>query len=267
MASHFKEEEQAPKKKPGRGRKILSIILLVVGLGLLATAAYMFFSSQEAYHEQDVMNEKLAAYATVDDSSDEPPVIDWEGLKAVNADVCGWIYIPGTVINYPVYQGSDNDYYLNTNAEGQYGVGGQIFLDYENTNPGMKDEQTIIYGHHLKNGSMFKQVADMDDQSFFDSIETVWYLTPDQNYELEPLLVYYTDGDDLTVRQFEWNSVQEFREYLEGKLAIAQAKRSDAQQIIDVTSNVLTLSTCNYIDGYGRTILICVPKSQAELAQ
>lgn len=286
-ASHFKEA--APKRagrrhsprddgsKGGRGggrtkgrkrsaSRIVSTILLVVGIALLAVAGGMWLHAQWQYHQQDEENAKLAAYAEVSDDGDSAPVVDWDSLKAINDDVVGWIQVPGTVINYPVYQASDNDYYLNTNAEGVYGVGGQIFMDYENTPPGMQDAQTVIYGHHLKNGAMFKQIADMDDQEFFDSIGTVWYVTEDATYELEPLLVYYTNENDTNVRTFAFSSEDEFHTYLTGLLDKAQTSRSDAAQIISGTSHVLTLCTCNYIDGYGRTVLVCVPKDEAQAA-
>ena len=94
-----------------------------------------------------LLNEELAAYVTLsDDPQIRPPTVDWAGLKAINDDVVGWIQIPGTVINYPVYQGEDNDYYLNTNAHGVYGIGGQIFMDYENQAPGMLESTD----HHLR---------------------------------------------------------------------------------------------------------------------
>lgn len=254
--------QRKPKKKHSALRWI-SNILLVVGIGLLAFAGYKYATQWWNYHQVDEENKKLATYAEVSDDGSIPPTVDWASLKAINSDVCGWIQIPGTAINYPVYQASDNDKYLNTNAEGVQGVGGQIFLDYETTNPGMVDQQSIIYGHHLKNGAMFKQVADMDQQEFFDSIHTIWYVTESATYELEPLFVYYTNGDDLTVRQFKWSTPDDFHAYLQNLLQKAVTKTDNASAIINGTSKVLTLSTCNYIDGYGRTLLVCVQKSEA----
>lgn len=256
--SHFKQAEPAPKSS-----KIVSNILLAVGVVLLLVAAGMWGFSQWRYHEQDVVNEELASYVSLSDDPNQPPIVDWEGLKAINDDVVGWIQVPGTVINYPVYQGDDNDYYLNTNAHGVYGIGGQIFMDYENQAPGMIDEQTLIYGHHLKNGSMFKQIADMDNQEFFDGIDTVWYVTEDANYEFMPLFVYYTTPDDSAARTVNFASEEEFHSYLSDLLGKAVTKNADAQTIINGTSHVMTLSTCNYIDGYGRTLLVCVEKDEA----
>ena len=252
-----------PRKRRNR---IISAILFIVGIGLIAAAAFMWGRAQWEYHEQDVETQKLAAYATVDDTGNEPPQVDWAQLKAVNSEVVGWIQIPGTVVSFPVYQASDNDKYLHTNAEGEYSLGGQVFMDFENQAPGMVDQQTIIYGHHLRNGAMFKPIADMDKQEVFDSVDTVWYVTEGATYELEPLLLYYTDENDQNVRVFDWASADEFHAYLDGLLAKAQTSRADASTAIGTAQHVLTLCTCNYIDGYGRTILVCVPKAEVGAA-
>lgn len=269
MKSAVSSKKDSNKKKPGskpakKGfSNILSTILLIVGIALLIAAAIMFAKTQVDYYAQDVINQELASYTTVPEKKDEAPVIDWAGLKAVNSQVVGWIQIPGSQINYPVYQTTDNEYYLHTNAKGEWSIGGQIFMDYENNPNGLIDQQTILYGHHMRNGSMFQFIGALNDQSTFNKVETIWYLTPTQTYELEPVFTYHTDEDDDEVRQFNFTSVDEFRSYLKDRLSRAVSSRSDAAEVISRAEHVLTLFTCNYTDQYGRTMLICVPKSEA----
>lgn len=255
------------RRDPKRRRmRVVSTILVVVGLLLLLGAAGMWAYNQYRYHEQDVINEKLAVYATVDETGASAPQVDWASLKAINPDVVGWIQIPGTVVNYPVYQGDDNDEYLHTSAEGEYALGGQIFLDSENTAPGMVDAQTIIYGHHLRNGSMFKTVADMENQSMFDSVQTIWYVTETATYELQPLLAYKTDGDDENVRVFSFDTTDALHEYLQGLLAKSSSSSAQAADLIAGSSQALSLCTCSYTENEtGRVVLVCVPK-QAQAA-
>ena len=268
MKSMVLSKKDSNKKKPGskpakKGfSNILSTILLIVGIALLIAAAIMFGKTQVDYYAQDVINQELAAYATVPEKKDEAPVVDWAGLKAVNSQVVGWIQIPGSQINYPVYQTTDNEYYLHT--KGEWSIGGQIFMDYENNPNGLIDQQTILYGHHMRNGSMFQFIGALNDQSTFNKVETIWYLTPTQTYELEPVFTYHTDEDDDEVRQFNFTSVDEFRSYLKDRLSRAVSSRSDAAEVISRAEHVLTLFTCNYTDQYGRTMLICVPKSEAQ---
>lgn len=259
------EEQATGRRTPKKRSNLLSNILIVLGVVLLLVAAGMWGFAQWRYHEQDVINQKLAGYSKVE-KEDGPPTVDWEGLKAINPDVVGWIYVPGTTINYPVYQGEDNDRYLRHNAEGEWTIGGQIFLDYESRAPGMIDHQSIIYGHHLNDGSMFEQIAALDDQKKFDEITTIWYITEEQAIELQPLLLYYTHPEDQNVRIFSFENIAKFHDYLEELLAKSQTHAADADKIIHGTKNVLALATCNYLDGYGRTIFLCVPKIDAENA-
>ena len=269
MKSAVSSKKDSNKKKPGskpakKGfSNILSTILLIVGIALLIAAAIMFAKTQVDYYAQDVINQELASYTTVPEKKDEAPVVDLAGLKAVNSQVVGWIQIPGSQVNYPVYQTTDNEYYLHTNAKGEWSIGGQIFMDYENNPNGLIDQQTILYGHHMRNGSMFQFIGALNDQSTFNKVETIWYVTPTQTYELEPVFTYHTDEDDDEVRQFNFTSVDEFRSYLKDRLSRAVSSRSDAAEVISRAEHVLTLFTCNYTDQYGRTMLICVPKSEA----
>lgn len=254
-----------------RGSRKLSNLLLALGIVLLVAAGGIYGYIQWRYHQVDEENEKLASYAEVSEVPDDVPQVDWAGLKAINDEVVAWLYVPGTTINYPVYQTTDNDHYLHYNAEGVYGVGGQIFLDREDQRPGMVDQQSILYGHHLRNGTMFEQIAAMDQQETFDQLDTVWYVTEDGAVRLEPLLMYYSRADDQTVRQFDFATVEDYHAYLEGLLAKAVTKRPDAERIVGGTSHVLSLVTCNYYKEYymedgtnGRSILVCVPKEEAD---
>lgn len=251
--------------KPRR-RNVLSTVLIVIGVVLLLVAGGMWGYAQWQYHVQDVNNEKLAAYATVSDNAAGAPTIDWEGLKAVNADVCGWIYIPATHVDFPVYQGDSNDTYLRTSATGEYSVGGQIFMDCENTRPGLVDRQTLIYGHHLNNGAMFTDIDDMSSQENFDKVDTVWYLTEDANYELEPLFFYKSAATNGAARQITFASDDDFHAYLADALSQATAQSSAAGGSINNVSKVLTLCTCDYENdfgkGNGRGLLVCALKSE-----
>lgn len=268
MAKHLQQQAEEKRSR----RNVVANALIVVGIVLLAVAAGIWLYNQYRYHEQDEETAKLAAFVSDASASeggggnDSAPQVDWAGLKAINQDVVAWVQIPGTVVNYPVYQAADNEYYLHHNAEGRTTVGGQVFLDCDATAPGLVDAQSVLYGHHLRNGAMFQPISKMDNQDVFDDTPTVWYITEQASWELEPLLLYYTTPDDSEVRTFTFASDDEFHQYLSDRLQRAVTKRSDAEQIISGASHVLTLSTCNYYKGYGRTELVCVPKDEAAQA-
>lgn len=253
-------------------RRVASNVLIALGLFLLVAAGGMFGYARLRYHQQDEVNSELASYVTVSDAPAEVsegtgPQVDWAGLEAVNDDVVGWIQIPGTAVNYPVYQGVSNDTYLHTNAYGEYSVGGQIFMDCANAAPGMVDQQTLVYGHHLNNGTMFALVDDMTNQQVFDEHNTVWYVTREESYELEPLYIYRGAAYDASDRQMRFGSDDEFLAFLRERLLRAAAQAPDAARAIARTTRVLTLVTCDYEGGFGqgngRGMLVCALKSQA----
>lgn len=251
-----------------RRKNILATILGVVGVAFLVAGIWLWWDAQSQYNAQNEVNEKLAGYTKVSDDGTTPPQVDWASLKVVNSDVCAWIQIPGTTVNYPVYKGATNDTYLRTSAFGSYSIGGQIFMDSSNKSADLTDEQTLAYGHHLNDGSMFAPVAKMDDQAYFDSIQRVWWVTPvahsdgtygQNNFLCEPLFCYHVSEDDTSVRKFQWASPDAFHRYLSEKLAIAITKSANAETDLPNVEHILSLATCEYSDGHGRSIIVCNP--------
>jgi sortase B len=224
------------------------------------------------------VNQELAAFAVVPEASRAdsgasadavplPPEVDWAGLRAVNPEAVAWLQVPGTTINYPVYQASDNDRYLRHDAHGEWSVGGQLFMDCDGTGPGMQDQITLVYGHHLRDGSMFEQIAALDDQARFDAVERVWYVTDATAYDCVPLFVCYVHETDETGRSMRFASDEDFHAYVAGRLEGAPAARADASKLADEADHLLFLVTCNYLDeyeGHGRTILACAPRDELE---
>ena len=91
--------------------------------------------------------------------------VDFAGLRSQNSDIVGWIYSPGTVINYPIVQAADNDYYLHRHIDGTYSGGGSIFMDYACSSD-FSGINTILYGHHMYDGSMFASLSNYKNPSY-----------------------------------------------------------------------------------------------------
>jgi len=245
-------------RAPGAWR-IVSDVLLVVAVGLLALAAGLWLRAHQRYERVEQASQVFQEYALPPASAPEsnPPQVDWAGLQQANPQIVGWICVPGTTINYPVCQAADNEYYLYRAPDRSPNDGGSIFLDYQNTAPGIVEQQTIVFGHHMKNGVMFKQVADFNNQAFFDSVRTVWYCTPQASYRCVPLCLYYATADDLSVRRFSFDSGEDYAAYLGELLAKAVTRAADADARAAAAPQLLTLCTCNYIEGQGRSVLVC----------
>lgn len=247
------------KKKAG-ARDWISRALIIVGVGLMLAAAGIFIHAQIGYKQATDTYDDLTKYAKLKDTDgDNVPNPDFDKLASINKDIVGWIYIPGTTINYPVVQGTDNTHYLRTMFEGTYNASGTIFMDMDGTAPGMVDEQTTIYGHHMENGGMFNPIADTVDQSTFDNIKHVYYITKDHVYKLKPLLTHVVDGSytDARTPNFTEDGTS-LKSYLEAMLADAEAKASDASDRASSAEQVLTLVTCKRdILQNGRAVMIC----------
>lgn len=162
-------EPVKPKKK--KLRLVISIILLLFGLGALGIAAYelvpQFMSEQEIAEIQDeaIIDGDKEAY----DKSD----INWKKLHKINDDIVAWLKVSKTSINYPVLQGKDNDYYLHHDAKNNWSMSG-IFADYRCD---VNGQNVIVYGHHMANGSMFAPVARAHHQDVFNKLGTLHWTT------------------------------------------------------------------------------------------
>lgn len=248
----------APKKK-GHGSLVAAAVLLVVGVALLAVALWFFLSAQHNYQQNKEEYDALALNVTEDAVTSEP-VVDFATLKAQNPEIVGWVQIPGTSVNYPVVQHSDNDYYLNHSFLGRDDEFGAVFMDYRSLSD-LSNWNTVMYGHHLKNGEMFAKVADYSDQAEFDAIPGVYFVTEDGTvHDLVPIGALVVDGAETDVLQFDFASQAEFLTYVQGLLDRCSARRSDVD--LSGVMHLYMLSTCSYERENDRTILLAVDRTQ-----
>ena len=128
-----------------------------------------------------------------------PVTVDFEALRAYGGDVIGWICLPHTAINYPIAQARDNAYYLDRFLDGSYISGGTLFADYACPSD-FSGQNTIVYGHNMKDGSMFALIDDYGDQSFFDQHPVMYLNTPTQNYRVDIFCGFTTDPESFVYR-------------------------------------------------------------------
>ena len=263
----------AQPQKTGRARRVISTILIVVGVALLATAAGIFIKAQLGYKEASSSYQKIQEQAITETSGDGVPQIDFDALAAINPDVVGWIYVPGTVINYPVVQTDNNSTYLHKLFSANDNNVGTIFMDMDDTAPGMVDQQTTIYGHHMNDGSMFKYIDNTLSQDAFDTVKNVYYITRDATYKLKPLYTMQVEDSYNNARVANFGDAAAFTSYLQEGLTKAKAKASDASERIQSADKVLTLVTCagEIIPRTTRAVMVCTvdqatPRADASAA-
>ncbi len=122
-----------------------------------------------------------------------PIKVDFAALQKVNPDVDGWIYCPGTVIDYPVMHGATNDTYLHHSYDKTYNASGSIFVDEQNQRY-FADPVTILYGHHMASGAMFATLQWWQLGSYREEHPIMWLLTPEQDYKVELYSAYNTSA-------------------------------------------------------------------------
>lgn len=235
--------------KPGRSGKrrgnVLSNILITVGVALLLVAGGLFVKAQIGYKKANDYYNGIAEMAVKDSSGEDGiPQIDFNALKKESNDIVGWIYVPGTRINYVVAQGETNNTYLRHLPNGEYSENGTIFMDMDGTAPGMVDQQTTLYGHHMNDGAMFEPIDASMDQKVFDTFKKVYYITPEMTYVLKPMFTMQVQDDYVDARRTNFDSEKAFTQYLQASLAQAKASAKDAAAEVEKADKVLTLVTC-----------------------
>ena len=172
------------------------------------------------------------------------PTVDFEALRETGPDIIGWLTLPDTGINYPVTQTDDNEYYLRHLYDGTYNKTGCLFADYENQ-ADFSDRNAIIYGHNMRDGSMFAALNEYDGQSYYDEHPQMYLVTPDGGYIMEIFTAFAAkpaeSGSDTSPWRLTWKDDGAYTTWLS-----AMAERSVVETDVTVTSSdkVLTLSTC-----------------------
>lgn len=165
--------------------------------------------------------------------------IDFTSLQAINEDVIGWIEVEALDINYPIVIGDDNDYYLHRTFRHQDNFAGSIFMDYL-CRSDFSGRNTIIYGHNMKNGSMFGTLHEFSKQETYDKNPYFWIYTKDRIYQYE-IFSCAEVGTYSEVYQIDFASSEQFQNFID-----AAKSRSFVATDTDVSLNdtVVTLSTC-----------------------
>ena len=174
--------------------------------------------------------------------------IDFDSLTAQYPDIYAWIRIPGTRVDYPIVQREgDNGYYLNHTIDGKKKTEGSIYTeDYNSKDFG--DVNTVIYGHNMKNGSMFKTLHKYKDKQFLLDNSELYIYQKDRVLKYKIFAAYIYDNRHLML-SFDFEDENIFRNYLNNILT-KRDMSSNINTNVDVTANdkIITLSTCNNND-------------------
>ena len=229
-----------------RIKKILSLILLII----IFFCAMKIYQKRLGYYTDSRDYDNLRALSPISDSSinknpeeHNQDAASEKNLKNINPDYRFWIKVEGTNIDFPVVQGEDNDFYLHHNFNKEKSFSGSIFVDSENN---LNDDSNIVvYGHNMRNDTMFAQIKHFKNENFFNANKYVTLYRDGKKSKFEIFSVYQENAKDLESEiKINFSNKDEYEKYLKGQEEKSLFKREG----IDLNSNdrILTLITCGY---------------------
>lgn len=231
-------------------KKTLSNVLLVVCIAVFLFSGWKLIGYFLEYKKADDEYDKIAQEAV--ETKGKERVIDFNKLLKMNPDTVGWVYAKGTKIDYPVVLGKDNDYYLHTTFEGTKNSSGAVFMDC-NGDKGFNSEHNIIYGHHMRNGSMFADLMEFREQSFINKQGTITLYTPKGKKDLRVISSYARKADKKIPITF--GDRKDMKDYLEQILSQSDIRSKIPKKTVMKTKKLYTFVTCSYEQDDNRTFV------------
>ena len=183
--------------------------------------------------------------------------VNFKGLSSINADVASWIYMPGVDISYPVVRGKDNDYYLQHTFEKNVSLSGAIFMDYQDS-PDLVGFNTFIYGHNMRNGTMFGSLKKyLQDETLIQSAPYFYLYLKDGSVKKYRIFAYYQDdGNSDTYSRPSKEGEEAYLAMIRKKSFVRVTLTPEEEKQAALFHEYVTLSTCTGFTGSGRRFLV-----------
>lgn len=191
-----------------------------------------------AEYVPDADDETADEQETTHTAPDELLSVDFDTLQSVNPDIRAWLYMSGSSIHYPVLQAEDNSTYLYRLADGSSNAHGSLFIDCRNAGD-FSDWNTLIYGHNMKDGSMFGGLKKYRKQAYYDAHPEMTLFTPEKTYRME---IFAAVTTDVSAAVYRVPAAREERDEL-----VQWAQRNseiECDVSIGTEDRIVTLSTC-----------------------
>lgn len=240
---------------------LISNLLLLCCLALFLFSAWKIYGYLKEYHKGEVSYENVIHEAVTVPEAEElkedvMPEIDWDALYEMNDDLLGFLYIPDTVIQYPIVCGRDDVYYLNHTFTKEKNKCGCIFMDSGNQED-FSSDNTLLHGHNMKTGKMFGSLRKYESKEYWEEHPYIYILTRDKMMKYEIFSSSRTTATS-DVYTLEFGSEESFSNYI-----AKRTSHSYYETGVEVTTQdrLLTLSTCTSDTEEGRRVV------QARLAE
>ena len=229
-------------------KKFRSILILLLTLIAVGGIGYVIYYTVSLEKNEDVYEEarEVAKEEPPEEPEETKPEIpiDFEALWEMNEDVYAWIEIPGTKVDYPVLQSpTDDQYYLDHNLDGSQGYPGSIYTQSYNGKE-FEDFNTVIYGHNMKDDSMFGDLHSYEDSDFMKENSKVIIYTPEKilTYQIFAAVVY---DDRHILLTYDFNETDDRQEFLDSLNSLRDMRSHiDSDVEVGTDDRILTMSTC-----------------------
>ena len=255
------------RKKKKKKAGIFSTIILVVALAVFCFSAFQLFKILKGYHDGRSEYDKVRKLAVEEKKGDgeDQFSVNFDELMKMNPDTIGWIrfHPEPSQISYPIVKGKDNSEYLKKTFSANENTLGAIFLNVDN-NADFMDKNTIIYGHRMKDGSMFRHLQDYEEKAFWESNPYFYIYTPDGR---EITYHIYSAGQvedtsDTYLTSFE--SEEAYQSFLN---MTKEASLYDTGVELNAQSAIVTLSTCTSASDNHRFVVRGVKEKEVNLKE
>lgn len=253
-------------------RAVNSLFHLVVLLLLVMACSYSVFAlwdNQRIYSAAgDVQADMIKLKPVLAASQEEETGADFSELLRVNPDVCAWLTLDNTEIDYPILQGQTNFTYINTDVYGDFALAGSIFLDSRNSRD-FTDTFSLIYGHHMADRKMFGDLDLYKDEAFFRDNRTGTLILPDRAYNLEIFACMLVDASEDNIfepTRWQAGNTSALLTFVSQEALFTHDDGMERLRASEDPFQVLCLSTCASEFTDARTIVLAVMRPYTESA-
>lgn len=226
------------RSKNTRIRRGAENVIMVCLAAIVVISGWKIYTIMRGYHEGQEVYKKISEQTAAQGFTGD---IDWDKLRKINPEVVGWLYYEDTVIDYPVVKGQDNDRYLYTMFDGSVGGFGTLFADAATEAP-FRQFNTIVYGHHMRDGSMFAPLKRLKDSSYAGEHPQLELITPEGKFHLL-IWAFLNQPADSQIYMTNIHDKEERAAYLELIRDLADYT-TDVE--VSVEDRLVILSTCAY---------------------
>ncbi len=243
MADSKESKSDSKASKSKVNPKVVLLSGLVIVFGSIGGFLYIFMGYQKSNDLYDTVNVSYTKVEEETTSWEDMMDVDFDALQKINPDVIGWIYIEGTDISYPIMYSGDDEEYLRTTIDKQYATAGSIFLEGYNQ-PDFTDSHNIIYGHNMRNLSMFGTLKFYKtEENYFNDHRYFQIITPEAKMRYE-IFSYFDTEPASWVYAVPYSDSAEFSDYI-SELVNHSYEKIDLGSNLTSKDQIVTLSTCS----------------------